>query len=348
MKGTAITEDDRASAIIQSLDEAAIVLDEAETITDLNEVAASTLGVRREEVLGLTLSDLDDRNPDSIRMRTAFELAVTAASEQYSELNLKVQGRVRTYLMKLAPLRASDGCRFGTLIILHDITQSRDESRTRSNAAAAAAHELNTPLTSISLAIGLLRRNAEKQNELMRGIVEDVDRMHRASVELFSIVPEQPRSIPLRNVKFDLGRIVTIVSRKFEVWTREKNVKLRVHTQNGLEVSGDPLKLLWVLASLVSNALRYTPTTGTIDLIAEREHSQVRISVRDNGPGLPENIRALVFTRPTLSPSAVLESTTIGLGLAIAKEIIEVHGGRLSAETLEYGSALFFTIPASQ
>jgi two-component system, NtrC family, sensor histidine kinase KinB len=345
--GTGVTEQDLAAAIIQGLDEPAILLDETESITHLNEAAAAILGVECGQVIGRAFESCDDRLGYA-PIRAAFEKAGTLpAGQQQSELSLYLQGFEHRFLLRLAPLRMSDGRLSGTLIVLHDITELREQRRARNGAIAAAAHELNTPLTSIALGLGLLQRNAEKQQELTRLVLEDVDRMRHASLDFLGIVEEQPRSIPVRRVNFDLARIVTFVKRKFAPWAERKNIKFTVHSDPGLHMSGDPPKLSWVLAALVSNALRFTREAGTIALLAERTDEQVKVSICDNGPGIPAQVRELVVRHKTPQPADVFESAAPGLGLALAKEILEAHGGRLFAENSKSGSTVTITLPLS-
>lgn len=120
-----------------------------------------------------------------------------------------------------------------------------------------------------------------------------------------------------------------------------------MHAERNLGVSGDPLKLLWVIATLVGNAVRHTPEMGAVALTAEKEDEQIRISVWDSGPGIPAQTLELVFG--TLREvRGDLQSLGIGVGLAIAREIVEAHGGRLFAEKLEGGGRVTLTVPLSE
>ena len=327
---------DRAAAIIDSLDEPAFVLDEAETIIHLNRGAAEILDIDQDRVIGHRFSDdIENHCASCSRVRAAIESAGSFPSgEQQFELSLTVQGRDHEYLLKSAPLRESGGRALGTLVVLHDVSLRRERSRARDTAVAAVAQQLNTPLTSLSLAAGLLQRGREEQNELIREIIEDVDRLNHASADFLNVVREQPGSIALQNVPFDLRTVFDFVCRKFEDQIERRKLQFAVHAEKILGVSGDPLKLSWVIATLVGNALRYTPEMGRIDLTAEKEDEQIRISVWDSGPGIPPQTLDLVFGTP-YPASADLLSVGTGISLAIAKEIVEAHGGRIFAETLE-------------
>ena len=161
-----------------------------------------------------------------------------------------------------------------------------------------------------------------------------------------NVLCERPGSIALQNVNFDLRTAFDFVCRKFEDRIERRKIQFAVHAEKILEVPGDPLKLSWVVATLVGNALRHTPQMGTMDLTARREDRQVRVSVWDSGPEIPPLIRESIFGS-TIRADAVLRNGA-GVSLAIAREIVEAHGGRLFAETLEDGSSIAFTLPLAE
>lgn len=215
------------------------------------------------------------------------------------------------------------------------------------NGIVSAAERLNSPLTSLSLAVGLLEREKEKQNELIREIIEDVERLNHASADFLNVMGEQSGSIALRIVAVDLRTVFANVSRKFEGRIEHKKIEFAIHAEGDLKVTGDSLKLSWVIATLVGNALRHTPMTGKVDLTAEKEDDLIRITVWDGGPGIPPQTRESVLGGPPGSGDALCYLET-GFSLSIAREIVEAHGGRLFAEKLEDGGSVTLTLPHSR
>jgi PAS domain S-box-containing protein len=341
--------DDWAAAIIDSLDEPAFVLDDAETFICLNRTAAEILAVDRDRIIGREFSDdIENHCASCALVRAALESASSfPAGEQQVELSLTVQGRDHFYLLKAAPLRERDDSSLGTLVTLHDVSLCRERSRSHDTAVAAVAQKLNTPLTSLSLAAGLLQRGREEQNELIREIIEDVDRLNHVSADFLNVVRERPGSIALQNTNFDLRTVFDFVCRRFEDRIERRKIQFAVCAEKILRVSGDLLKLSWVIVTLVGNALRYTPEMGKIDLTAEKEDRQIRISVWNSGPGISPRVRELIFGN-ALQAGAVLQNPEGGVSLAIAREIVEAHGGRLFAETFEDGGRVALTLPLSQ
>jgi signal transduction histidine kinase len=341
--------DDLVAAIVDSLDEAAFVLDEAETVIHLNQAAAEILAVERDQIVGQPFSDdLYHRYNSCARVRLALkESGSFPAGRRQIELFLNVKGCDRPYILKSACLRRSDGSSCGTLVVLREASELLRKTESKGDTVLAVAQELNTPLTSVSLAVGLLQRTGERQNELIREIVEDVDRLNHASADFLNIVRARNRPIGFRQTRFDLWTIIDVVSRKCGKWIECRQIHFAVHAERNIEVLGDPLKLVWVIATLVGNAVRHTPEMGKVALTAEKGDEQVRICVWDSGPGIPLQTLEMVFGTMRQANTDI-QSLGIGVGLNIAKEIVEAHGGRLFAEKLEGGGRVTLTVPVSE
>ena len=340
--------DDRVAAIIDSLDEPAFVLDETDAVIHLNAAAAEIFDVVRDQLVGRPFDVLDHHCNSCARIRAAFKRTrISAPGEQQVEIDLTAQSRDRSYVLKTSPLLMRDGTSSGTLVLLHVVPRVDDKSRAQDNGIVSAAQRLNTPLTSLSLAVGLLEREKEKQNELIREITEDVDRLNHASADFLNVMREQPGSIALRSVGVDLRTVFATVSRKFENRIEHKKIEFAIHAEGNLKVSGDPLKLSWVIATLVGNALRHTPETGKVDLTAEKEDDLIRITVWDGGPGIRPETRELVF-ESSLETADDLRLLETGFSLSIAREIVQAHRGRLFAEKLADGGSVTLTLPHSQ
>ena len=346
--GTAFSDsDDRVAAVIDSLDEPALLLDDGDSVIHLNPEAAEALAVDRVQIIGKTLADdAEDRGVSCARVLAALERAKTFPADEH-QIDLNVRGRDCTYFLKRALLRTSDDRSLGILVVLHEASTSREKSRAQDTTIVAAAQELNTPLTSLALAVGLLQREREKQNELIREITEDVDRLNHASADFLNVMREQPLPITLPSVAFDLKTVFVVISGKFQDRVERKQIEFAIHAEGNLQVTGDPLKLSWVIATLVGNALRHTPRAGKVDLIAEKEDRLIRISVRDTGPGIPPETRELVFGS-SLRPDDALRCLKSGFSLSIARQIAEAHGGRLFAERLQDGGSVTLTLPLLQ
>jgi signal transduction histidine kinase len=151
-------------------------------------------------------------------------------------------------------------------------------------------------------------------------------------------------SIALERAPFHLGRLASRVARLFALQARERGVTLEVPAAEAAElrVVGDPTKLTWALSNLVVNALRYTPRGGRVVIEAGVAGGSVLLSVADTGPGIAPELRERIFERFVQAPDGG-EPGAAGLGLAIVRDIVQAHGGRIFLES-EVGRGSRFTI----
>src|SRR4029077_8516309 len=270
---------------------------------------------------------------------------------QRLEVDLHVRGRDHTYVLKPVPLRQSDGKPLGTILILQNITYLRDQDRARVNLVAALSHELKTPLTSLTLSAGLLGRSKDslrpKEQDLLASISEDIARLRRLADDLLDLARGSSKMITIRNVEIDLCQLVQSVSKTFRLQADQKQVTLSVNLKTSTsKINGDPVKLSWALSNLISNALRYTPEGGVVDISWETEADAVRLQVSDTGQGIPQQIKDHLFERFTQWNGNGTEPGSSGLGLAIVKEIVEGHGGRILVDsTLGKGTCFTTELP---
>ena len=202
---------DWAAAIIDSLDGPAFVIDRSGNLIHLNGAAAEILAIDRDRVISRQFDDVEHHCASWTLVRSALESTGSSPSgEQQVELSITMPGRAQRHLLKVALLRKRDGNSLGTLVLFHDVSLRR-EVGPHDTAVAAVAQQLNTPLTSLSLAAELLQRGREEQNELIREIIEDVDRLNHASADFLNVVHERPGSIALQNTDFDLMTVFDFV-----------------------------------------------------------------------------------------------------------------------------------------
>jgi NtrC-family two-component system sensor histidine kinase KinB len=343
-----IYEKQKTEAIIESLEDGVMLIDADGIVTHINEVAGIILGIGRNEALGSAFDDLDSNSPHYLRVRAALRaLTNQSLDAQRVEVDLHVRGRDHTYVLKPVPLRQEGGHSFGTILILQDITYLRDKDRARTNLVATLSHELKTPLTSLGLSIELLLRRQDLDHtvrDLLISVQEDTARMRRLASNLLDLARGQGPAISVQFVPTNLIDLVRSATAGFVLQAEEKGVRLieRLEAET-LEISGDPLKLSWVITNLIANALRYTPTGGEIVVAAIRTSRGASISVKDTGPGIPAELRDRLFERFAQSNVNGAEPGSAGLGLAIAKEIVDAHGGRIFVDS-NAGQGTCFTV----
>jgi NtrC-family two-component system sensor histidine kinase KinB len=337
--------------VLKCLDVAVILIDVDAVVANLNEQAATILGIDRTEILGRPFFGLEENNNHYVNVRAALLRALSyPIGEQQAEVSLHVSGRDHTYLLEPAPLRLEDGISLGTMITLHDMTYLRDKERARTNLIATLSNELKTPLTSLSLAIELLQTKTPvpKQREIIDTAAEDVARIRDLSDSLSNVTRDETTSIAVRNVRFDFARLVSSVTKQFSLQAAQKEVALRSHVGPEIESYGDPAKLSWVLSTLIGNALRYTPEGGSVEVSADCSGDALRLSVSNTGPGIPPEMRDSVLEQHGKLTQYGFDGDSAALGLAIAKEIVESHRGRIFLDSSARDTTFVVELPLSR
>ena len=232
----------------------------------------------------------------------------------------------------------------GMLERLEKAFSSREASEDRLRRFLAdASHELRTPLASIRGYAELYRMGAaadpEKRELAMRRIEEEAKRMGVLVEDLLALA-RLDRSPEPRREHVDLGKLAHDVAVDARATAPDREIAL--HADGAAPVEGDPHQLHQVLANLVRNALVHTPAGSPIELDVAHSDQTVTVAVRDHGPGLPASARERLFERFWRAEGGRERGRAgAGLGLAIAREIVIAHGGRIDAADAPGGGAVF-------
>ncbi|HYR96369.1 MAG TPA: DUF4118 domain-containing protein, partial [Candidatus Binatus sp.] len=344
-----LAEKAKTEAVIEAIEDGLVVLDLAGVVINVNEVACAILEIERTKALGRRFDDLGTSHPHYLRLRAAVRefLAHPEREGERMELALFLRGRDHYYVLRPTPFRALDGSPAGLILALQDVTYIRDQEAQREHLIATLSHELGTPLTSLRMAVELLGKRADGLGPDERGLLdtahEDIVRLQDVAQRLLDLSRSRAMTIALERRNVDLREVVPRVLKIFSLQARDKGVALEARLPDaGLTIAGDETKLTWALSNLVANAMRYTPAGGRIGIEALPETGAILLSVTDSGPGIPSDQRERIFDRFTqLAEGGELGAA--GLGLAIVRDIVQAHGGRIHLES-ELGRGSRFTL----
>jgi PAS domain S-box-containing protein len=344
----------RMRGVLESSEDGLVVLDPDGTVRDANEVATAIVGLERGQVVGRRLDDLATRAPHYLRIREAARSLFERPESdgERVELTLFLRGRDHHYVLRPTRLRARDGSPAGLVLALQDVTHLRDQEARREQLVATLSHELRSPLTSLRMAVELLARPEHAPDvvprELLATAGEDVQRLGDLADRLLDVSRDRGASIALERRSVDVADVVQRATRLFALQAQEKGVTLECQAAApGLTIAGDPTKLTWAISNLLSNALRYTPSGGCVRVAARAGDGTVAVSVADTGPGIPEEQRARIFERFAQAADGG-EAGAAGLGLAIVRDIVQAHGGRIRLESrVGEGSRFLLELPRS-
>jgi two-component system, NtrC family, sensor histidine kinase KinB len=261
-----------------------------------------------------------------------------------------VQGREHYFSFDAAPIRNREGQLTGVVLILKDVTEPRRLEEMKSDLVSTVAHQLRTPLTSIRMAIHLLLEEkvgplTEKQVDLLLTAREESDALHGILANLLDISRMESGHLQMDFQDVSPATLVTEAVDPFRRAAQDGGVELETKLPGDLPmVCADAGQVRHVFANLLSNALRYTAPGGRITVTAEADERMVRFSVSDTGSGIPHQFLQRIFEHFFRVPEQKSE-TGAGLGLAIAKQIVETHGGHINVESQEgKGTTFSFTL----
>ncbi len=277
----------------------------------------------------------------------AFDDVLALHRPQY--LEAQMQANDRELELFLAPFSAEQAAG-GAIVLIHDVTEQRRTDEMRREFVANVSHELRTPLTNIkSYAETIVASGDELPSELrtnfMGVIVNETDRMTRIVQDLLTLSRFDYGKMDMNVTLFAFSKAVLNVSRAVSLDAQNHGHALTVDVPEQLPmVNGDRERIEQVVMNIVSNAIKYTPDGGKIELTAGVDGETVWLKVRDNGIGIPEKDLPRLFERfYRVDKARSRQSGGTGLGLSIAKEILGQHQGDITIDSV-YGEGTIVTI----
>ena len=267
-----------------------------------------------------------------------------------------MKGRSIYLRPRVSEIPSKHGGRSGVVLILQDVTQFRELDKMKSDFMAAVSHEFRTPLTSVNMGVDILRQKllgplTKAQEELLDTSKQDCERLTKLVRELLQLSKLESGKVEMREDIVEVRRVIESTLQPLYLPFREKGVELRFAVENHVpQLLGDEQQFSWVISNLVTNALRYTDRGGSVEVSAVPDGDSVLIRVEDTGRGIPaEHLNSIFDKFVQVKQSADSTPGSVGLGLAIAKEIVELYGGKIWVESeLNRGTAFYFRLPATQ
>ena len=218
---------------------------------------------------------------------------------------------------------------------------------------ADAAHELRTPMsimqTHLEVTLAQTRSIADYQDALI-SVQEEVQRLSQLIRMLMMLARADVSELSVSMDTFNLSQLLNAVIEPFSLMAEDKNIALVLDIAPDLMIEGEENRLIQVFYNLVDNAIKYTPQGGCVRLSAQAVDQKIEIRVEDTGPGIPPKERSRIFDRFYRMDSARnRKQGGFGLGLAIAKQIVELHNGTVKAANRQDEGAIFtVTLPRKQ
>jgi len=331
-----------------SLPDAVAVVDTEGRVEVATESARSIFGLKP----GVSVGDLPFGWMADLCLNVRQE-GRPASLEGRRSIQQFVNGEERYYRPEAVPILDNERLTTGVILVLKDVTQLRQQDEIKRGVVRTVSHQLNTPLTSVRMAIHLLLGEKigslnEKQADLLMTARDDSDRLHEILDSLLDLSRFESGKAQMEFQSLSPRSIVGDAAGSFSRTAQDSGVALQSDVPGDLpDVWVDTTRIGHVFGNLLSNSLKHTSPGGRIALTAEADEAWVRFHVSDTGEGIPAVFLSRVF-EPFFRVPGRRDETGAGLGLAIVKEIVEAHGGTVGVESGEgKGSDFTFTLRRS-
>lgn len=347
----------RMQTIVDHVNEGIIVLGRRNEITMMNPAAAEITGWPIEQAQGMSCTDVfrchDERN---LPLCDSDACPLTSAhapdnSRRHIVIFHRRDGQHVWVDMICSQITNGDE-KSSLLCTLRDITELKKLEKLKTEFIASVSHELRSPLTIIRAYSQILERALSHDEELLyyaTAIDEESHHLSKLVDDLLDLSRIEAGRLRLNLEWCDLAEMILETVRTYEGYTREHTIHVDVRARP-LLARVDPVRVRQVLTNLINNAIKYSPEGSRIDIRLVSEGDQhkrwARISVRDEGPGIPPEHQQRIFERfYQINPSQA-GGEGVGLGLPISKAIVEAHGGQIWVESEPgHGSTFHFTLP---
>ncbi|AYF89257.1 HAMP domain-containing protein [Pseudomonas sp. DY-1] len=341
-----LAEQQRLKAVLDSIDDGLLILDRQGRIQHANPVAQRQLSWE-EVVPGQLLSQALGRPElDELAQRVLRGETLDEAPE---DLEVNADGEQRLLNWRLVPVALDAERLQGGVMVLRDVTEERAFERVRNEFVLRASHELRTPVTGMQMAFGLLNERLNfdpegREADLLKTVDEEMQRLVRLINDLLDFSRYQSGVQVLEREPCDLEELLVALRQRYEPQASEHGIEIELELHPPLpRMSLDRLQIERVLDNLVGNAIRHSPNGGHIRLQARRHGERVLLSVADDGEGVPYSQQSRIF-EPFVQVGH--RKGGAGLGLAMCKEIVQLHGGRIGLYSRPgHGAQFYMTLP---
>ncbi|WP_110969925.1 ATP-binding protein [Pseudomonas huaxiensis] len=336
----------RLQAVLDSIDDGLLIIDRQGRLEHLNPVAQRQLGWDDSRT-GSRLGEAMQRPELDQQLHLVLRGGNLERVPEDLHLEIDKENRVLTY--SLTPVCRADGQILGAVMVLHDVTEQRAFERVRSEFVLRASHELRTPVTGMHMAFGLLRERVKfpeqsRESDLFDTIGEEMQRLTQLINDLLNFSRYQSGQQKLERSLCPLDELLERARARYASAAEARQIDLQLELGNPLpRIQADIAQLDRVLDNLLDNAIRHTPSGGRIRLQARRHGERVIVSVEDNGEGIAYSQQGRIF-EPFVQVGR--KKGGAGLGLALCKEIVQLHGGRMGVYSRpEQGTQFYMALP---
>jgi NtrC-family two-component system sensor histidine kinase KinB len=344
------TEKKRTEAVIRSIAEGLVVVDADGKVIMMNPAAEKLLGVSKKDKIGKGVLD-------NLKEEHLVSVAHDTPDKEDREIELVSQQDETKKILRAssAVIENEYGQTVGMVSVLSDITKQKKLNEMKSNFVATVTHELRTPLVAIDKSISMILHGeagqiSETQQQFLSIAERNLKRLGILINDLLDLSKLEAGKMEIKKQSCLLDNVINEAIDGLNSWAKTKSITIERKIQEGLpSVDIDPSRIIQVLTNLLGNAIKFTPKEGSITVEAKcsNQKDKIEVSIQDTGVGIAKGDLPKIFDKFFQSGERV--STDIsgtGIGLSVSKEIVQLHGGKIWAESeRDAGAKFIFTLP---
>jgi signal transduction histidine kinase len=340
-------------AVIESMSDAVMVVDQKRRIVDVNEAAVKlfaapdrgSLLVGVDAFLGRAQLRCPDGRPIPFEQTATHRALAGEAVAEYEAHMRRLDGGEIFVGVSSAPVRAeADGLPRLAITIVRDLSEVARFEDAREEFISTAAHEFRTPLAVVKAYAQLMGKRGQGDPKALEVVARQIDRMTRMVEQLLDVSRMRVGGAELRRERFDLGALLAETAEALRARVAGRRILVE---PTAAAVLADRARVGRVISSLLENAIRFSPRGGDVEAALIRQGAEAVVSVRDHGLGIPRERQARVFERYYRAHSGTPQDYGgLALGLDASREIVARHGGRIWFESDPgQGSVFSFSLP---
>jgi PAS domain S-box-containing protein len=340
-------EKNKTATVITNLADGLLLFDVENKLSLINSQAEKMLNLKKEDVVGKTILELTSYPAaESISNLLQRETSKIFREEIELQKNLVLEVTTTQVIMGKEQL--------GTLVILHDVSREKLVERMKTEFVSLVAHQLRTPLSAIKWTVRILLDRelgeiTKEQQDFLEKIYQANERMISLINDLLNVARIEEGRYIYKPILVSIELLVQSVVNSYKEQLEGKGIvfDLKRPERPLPQVLIDAEKMTLTVQNLLANAILYTPKGGSVTISLKCVNNEVEFSIKDTGVGIPRDQQERIFTKFFRGTNVLrMETEGTGLGLFIAKNVVEAHGGRIWFESKEgQGSTFYFTLP---
>lgn len=334
-------------AIVENARDVICSIDEDGKFIACNAASFAVLGIESKDILGVRYVSLIDKD-DVHRLLATVEALMKGGESQPFEVRMVKANGESIDTLWTAYWSSFDKSLF---CVIHDDSERKQAERMKQEVVAMITHDLRTPVATLRNVLEMLQADMfgkldERGKNMLRVADTSTAQMLSLINDLLDIEKIKAGMLELSLSDVELDALLEATCNALKPAAEERRIKLAVKSEH-LVVMGDDERLVRVITNLVANALKFSTDGTVISVFADRLEGFAKISVKDQGRGIPKDLLPTIFDRFTqVKASDARLKGGSGLGLSICKALVELHGGQIAAESVENeGSTFSFTVP---